>query len=62
MTTWTIEEQSDGEHDVLKDRRAFRYGVDFEEAKRAIRKSRFYQPGDKVILVDQDGYRTKVKL
>lgn len=62
MTTWTIIETADEEHDVSKDRRAFRYDVTLDEAKRAIRKSRFYQPTDKVIFVDQDGYRTKVKL
>jgi hypothetical protein len=62
MTEWAIMETSNGEHDVSKDRRAFRYGVDLDEAKRAIRKSRFYEPGDKVVLVDLDGFRTKVKL
>ncbi len=55
-------ETSQGEHDVAKAGRAFRYGVDLDEAKRAIRKSRFYQPGDKVVLVDLDGFRMKVKL
>ncbi len=62
MTDWAIMETSQGEHDVAKAGRAFRYGVDLDEAKRAIRKSRFYQPGDKVVLVDLDGFRMKVKL
>lgn len=60
--SWTIEEH-DGKLDIRLNRRAFAYDCDdIAEARRRIKRSRKYDPDDTVTLIEDDGYRRKVKL
>ena len=56
--TWTIEEIGPNEYDVLLGNRRQRTYVDLFQAIRHIQDR--YVPGQKVIRVEPDGYRTNV--
>jgi hypothetical protein len=61
MTHWLIEVMQDGKIDITRDRKAFAYDLDdFDEAFARIKKDRRYKKGDKIEMVDPDGYRRKI--
>jgi hypothetical protein len=56
-------EEYNGNIDVRRNGRAFRYDLDdVEEAVRLIRRSPKFDPGDQVTVVDQDGYRRSLRV
>lgn len=58
---WTIEEARNGLWDVFRDRRIVAYDRDdVEEAVRTIQRDRRYSPGDKITVIESDGYRRRV--
>ena len=59
---WRITQLDEDNYDVTKNGRAFGYGYsDLDEAKRAVKKSRFFAPADTITYTSQDGDRSKVK-
>jgi hypothetical protein len=65
ITTWTIEEFHRAGtvlFDVKRNGRAFKYDLDdVQDAVRAIRRSRKFEEGDKLILIDETGYRSSLR-
>ena len=63
MSTWIIEEQDDGGFDILRNGRAFMYGLDDDgEALDAIRRDSRYSPDDKIYEEDFSGSRRKLSV
>jgi hypothetical protein len=61
MTRWIIEVSRDGAIDIMRNGKAFAYDLDdYDEAFARIKKDKRYQKGDKVEMVDPDGYRRKI--
>jgi hypothetical protein len=59
---WVITQNSETDYDVTKNGRAFGYGYDdMDEARRAVKKSRFFKPGDIITYTSSEGDRSKVK-
>lgn len=59
---WVIEEY-EGNFDVRRNGRSFRYDLDdVDEALKAIRRSPKFSPDDQVFVVDESGYRKRVKV
>jgi len=58
VSDWTIELLPNGTCDVTKDRRAYAYDLDFEEALDRLRR----EGADEVTVVELDGYRVKRRL
>lgn len=59
---WEIEEYR-GTFDVRRDGRAFKYDLDdIEDAVRAIRRSRKFQAGDQIIVIEESGYRHRLRV
>lgn len=60
MSTWEIEFYR-GKVDVRCNRRAFAYDLDdLEEAERKITRSRKFSPGDKVVVIEENGARRTI--
>jgi hypothetical protein len=61
MTHWLIEVTRDGTLDITRDRKAFAYDLDdFDEAFARIKRDKRYKKGDRIEMVDSDGYRRKI--
>lgn len=64
VTDWIIDLKADGSVDkVMRDRRAFAYDLDDEqEAIMRIRRDRRYTKGDRIDVVEADGYRRRARV
>ena len=61
MTKWLIRDEGTGTVDVLKDRKSFAYDLnDVDEAVAHIKRHRYYDKGDKIEVVEPDGYRHRL--
>lgn len=63
MIIWDIFETRAGTYDVTKSGRSFAYDLlDQDEAERKIKRSRFYNVKQTVILHSKDGYRRSINI
>jgi hypothetical protein len=58
---WIIEVSPDGKLDITRDRKSFAYDLDdYDEAFARIKRDRRYQAGDRVEVIEPDGYRRRI--
>jgi hypothetical protein len=61
MTHWIIEVSPHGTIDIMRNGKSFAYDLDdYDEAFARIKKDKRYKRGDKVEVIDPDGYRRKI--